>query len=288
MRTLSLPSRLARTSCSVLALATVLVVGATPAKAQSFQGTGTFFTNGAGPGAAITTPNSTTTNIAVNPGQTVIDWSPFDVGPGTGTIQFQYSGSTTSFSGSGNYAVLNRINPAVSTRSITMDGTIQTLALGFAGASNGSIYFYSPGGIVLGANAVINVGSLVLSASPITLDGSNNFIPASNTVTFGQAPNPLARILTTAGSQINASAGDAYVAMVAPRVEHRGSINVAGSAALVGAEAATINFSPDGLFDIQVTTGTTDANGVVTNGNITGSASTGAADTPPTDPSTIS
>ena len=57
MRTLTLPSRLARTSCSVLALATVLVVGATPAAAQSFLGTGTV-TNGSG---TITTSPLTTT-----------------------------------------------------------------------------------------------------------------------------------------------------------------------------------------------------------------------------------
>ena len=50
--------------------------------------------------------------------------------------------------------------------------------------------------------------------------------------------------------------------MVAPRVEHGGTINVNGAAALVAAEASTINFSPDGLFSIQVDTGTTDSNGM--------------------------
>ena len=276
MRFTHLPPKLRRTSCSILALATVMVVGATPATAQSFLGSGSFTTNGGGVAGIATAPNTTT--ITVNPGQSVIDWIPTDNAIGGGTINFQNSGTSANFLGTGNYAVLNRINPADSTRSITMNGTIQTLALGASAGTNGSLYFYTPGGFVLGANSIINVGSLVLSASPITLTAGSFINGAANTVVFGQATQAGAAIVTNAGSQINASAGNAYVAMVAPRVQHGGRINVAGSAALVGAEAATINFSPDGLFDIQVTTGTTDANGVSNSGTITGAASTGVAD----------
>ncbi|MEO5578523.1 MAG: hypothetical protein ABIR25_05670, partial [Sphingomicrobium sp.] len=276
MRTLSLPSRLARTSCSVIALATVLVVGATPAAAQSFLGNG-IATNGA---ATTITTGAGTTNITVTTSQTVIDWLPTDNAIANNTvIAFQNSGTTATFSGPGNYAVLNRINPSDTTRMISMDGIIQTSPpLGVPGSSSGSIYFYTPGGFVIGANARINVGSLVLSASPITVTAGSFINGASNTVVFGQATRPGAQIATIAGSQITANGTDAYVAMVAPRVQHGGTITVSGSAALVGAEAATINFSPDGLFDIQVTAGTTDAQGVFTNGNITGSASTGAGD----------
>ncbi len=276
MRFTHLPPKLRRTSCSILALATVMVVGATPATAQSFLGSGSFTTNGGGVAGIATAPNTTT--ITVNPGQSVIDWIPTDNAIGGGTINFQNSGTSANFLGTGNYAVLNRINPADSTRSITMNGTIQTLALGASAGTNGSLYFYTPGGFVLGANSIINVGSLVLSASPITLTAGSFINGAANTVVFGQATQAGAAIVTNAGSQINASAGDAYVAMVAPRVQHGGRINVAGSAALVGAEAATISFSPDGLFDIQVTTGTTNANGVSNSGTITGAASTGLSD----------
>jgi len=276
MRSSILPARLARTGCSVLALATVFVVGASPAAAQSFVGSGSITTNTGGVAGIATSLNTTT--ISVNPGQTVIDWSPTDTAIGGGTINFQPAGTTANFLGTGSFAVLNRINPADSTRSITMNGTIQALTLGAAAASNGSIYFYTPGGFVIGGSAVINVGSFVLSASPITVTAGSFINGAQNTVVFGQATQAGAAIVTNATSQINASGTDAYVAMVAPRVQHSGNINVAGSAALVGAEAATINFSPDGLFDIQVTTGTTDANGVVVDGNITGAASTGVAD----------
>ena len=273
MRSLTLPSRLARTGCSVIALATVLVVGARPAAAQSFLGTGNFTTNGGGVAGIGTGPGSTT--ITVNSGQTVIDWIPTDNAVGGGAIGFQLGGTTATFTGASNFAVLNNITQADLGRAISMNGTINSLV---GGVQGGSVYFYSAGGFVLGQNSLINVGSLVLSASPITVSGGNFITGASNSVTFGQTLNASARIITTLGSQINANASDAYVAMVAPRVQHGGAINVSGSAALVGAEAAIINFSPDGLFNIQVTSGTTDANGVSSNGTITGSASTGAND----------
>ena len=41
---------------------------------------------------------------------------------------------------------------------------------------------------------------------------------------------------------------------------------------------STISFSPDGLFSIQVDTGTTDSNGIEFTGTITGPASSGPGD----------
>ena len=55
------------------------------------------------------------------------------------------------------------------------------------------------------------------------------------------------------------------VELVAPRVENGGSINVNGSAALVAADAATLTFSPTGLFDIQVDSGTSATGTVAAN-----------------------
>ena len=83
---------------------------------------------------------------------------------------------------------------------------------------------------------------------------------------------------TDAGSSISALNQGSYVALVAPRVTHGGTINVNGSAALVGAEAATMTFRTSGLFDIAVTTGSGDANAVTTTGTITGPASSGTGD----------
>ena len=84
------------------------------------------------------------------------------------------------------------------------------------------------------------------------------FIDGNNQVVFQQGL-AAASITVESGAEINALAGSSYVALVAPRVVHEGTINVDGSAALVGAEAATITFSPDGLFTITTQVGTDDS-----------------------------
>jgi filamentous hemagglutinin family protein len=217
----------------------------------------------------------------LNPGQTVIDWVPDDPTPGP-IVVFQ-SGGTATFSSTDDFAVLNRINVADNNRQVFMNGTIRST---INGSTGGDVFFYSPSGFVIGANATIDVGSLVLTSRPITVDGNGNFI--NNGVVqfgavadpFGNTLNPLAAINTVDGSQINALTAGSYVALVAPRVEHDGAIAVNGQAALVGAEAATINFRTDSLFDITVDVGTTDGNGVVvgSNGSIGGPASSGSGD----------
>ena len=266
--------RRSRTGCSILAMATVLAVGASPAFAQSFAGTGSF---SSGTGSITTSPN--TTSISVTSPTAVINWIPTDnVANPNVPIVFQPGGTFADYSGGGNYAVLNRINVADASRVIQLDGTIRTVASG-ALTGTGSIYFYSPSGFLLGGTSVINVPSLVLSALPIVADGSGNFIiGADRTVTFGPAASATASITAMPGSQITTNLTGSYVAMVAPRVAHHGTITNSGQTALVAAEAATINFSPDGLFDISVTTGTADANGIALHGDINGQASTGVGD----------
>lgn len=276
MRTDLAMSRRSRTACSVLAMATALVMGPSPAAAQSFQGTGTPLVPGS---ATITTPTGTTTQINVNNAQTVIDWSTFDQ-TGTAPIAFQAGGTTANFvMGGANYAVLNRIISNDPSRQIQMFGNINSTVGSTTGPVGGSVYFYSPGGFLFGATSAINVGSLVVSASPIQFDANGTFITgARNEVVFGQALTPGATITTNTGAQFNANNEGSYVALVAPRVIRGGNIAVNGQAAIVAAEAATIRFAPDGLFDIEVTSGTGQANGITGGGDITGPASSGAGD----------
>lgn len=262
--------RRSRCTSSLLALATVLAIGTTPASAQSLLGTGSIDVNGGGPAGIVNGVNTTT--VTLNPGNSVINWTPNDNATLNNVpIFFQGSGTTATFQSTGDFAVLNRINSTDITRQIFMDGSINSLVNGTTG---GSVYFYAPGGFILGSNSVINVGSLVLSASPI----SNADFTDGGSITFGQALNPNASIIVNGTAQVNALTAGSYVAMVAPRIEQYGSIAVNGSAALVAAEGAVINFSPDGLFDIQVTSGTSDANGIVNSGSIGGPASSGSGD----------
>ncbi|QDP19651.1 beta strand repeat-containing protein [Sphingomonas xanthus] len=240
-------SQLSRVSS--MAIAVVLTAGAA---AQSFQGSSSISS-----GDVFVSTGVGTTDVMVNSSTAVIDWTPTDNAPGTSPINFQPAGTTATFSGFGPFAVLNRIDVADANRVISLNGTIQ-------GDVGGAIFFYSPSGFVVGSTAVINVGSLVLSASPLTVDGNGEFLIGS--VAQFNAANPNASITTLAGSQISANGAGSYVALVAPRIVHQGTIRTDTAAALVAAEAATISFSPDGLFNIEVTTGTDAATGIHVDG----------------------
>jgi filamentous hemagglutinin family protein len=248
---------------SMLALAIALAAGPTPAAAQSFQGSVNSAT-----GATVDQSTPGVTNVSVTQQQAVIEWTATN-NPNDGTIVFQPDGTTANFFSGTDFAVLNRVTPGTAGSAIYMGGTINGFAGDFTG---GTIFFYSPNGIIIGQNASINVGSLGLTTLPIGDDGQGNWMSGFGTatpqVTFGQATNPNSFVRTSAmiDGSINAFGAGSYVAMVAPIVEHSGIIRTDTAAALVAAEAATITFSPDGLFNIEVTVGTDVATGIDVDG----------------------
>lgn len=276
---------------STLALAISLAVGGTNVKAQAFLATPTVAA-----GSANITTGSNTTTITVSSPSTVINWTPNDnaINPNV-SIAFQNSGTTatftnnpTSVAATTGFAVLNNIMPADTTRPITLSGTIQSQYQTAQGAlsTGGTVYFYNPGGILVGPTAVINVGNLGLSASPIAYNATTGAFGATGsvitdgtqTVGFGQA-NAGAAIQISNGAQINANSNDgSYVAIVAPTIIQSGTINVSGNAALVAADAATITFNPNGLYSITVDAGTSATSSPLFNsGTITGTATASAA-----------
>ena len=87
-------------------------------------------------------------------------------------------------------------------------------------------------------------------------------------VVFGQATNPnsFIRTETVIDGSINANGAGNYVALVAPVINHRGTIRTDGGAALVAAEAASITFSDSGLYNIEVTTGSEALQSLTVNG----------------------
>lgn len=269
-------------ACSAIALAAALA--AAPAAAQSFQGTPavTF-------GNATVTESAGITDVQVDSTSAVIDWTPDDNAINNGVpILFQPAGTTATFhnnpTSQNDFALLNRINPADATRAIIFDGTvISRLQTSLGQVAGGTVFFYSPGGIVVGANAVFDVGNLGLTTAAPVVDGNGNWY-VGNQVQFQQAAST-SKI--NIDGQITASAEGSYVAAFAPFVDVAGvggsvgSIDVNGQVALVAGEAGTITFSPDGLFDIQVTIGSDgnqDGTGVFVDGEITGPASSGPGD----------
>lgn len=268
---------------SSCAIGAIMLAVPQSAQAQAFQGSAADAA-----GFSLVTEGANATQIEIFNEETVINWTPSDV-TGTGVIDFLPQGNVATFtngSGIDEYTVLNRILPedtggAFTDRAVSFDGIVLSLVNGVQG---GNVWFYSPTGIIIGPNASFTVGGLVLTTDDITFgaastggtdlfgpDGEIQFRGVAGGSGFVQIqPNaPLAN-----GPQLNTSN---YLALVAPSIEQAGDIASDGSIALIAAEQLDLTVN-GGLFDIAITTGTTDANGVVHTGLTTGSASTGVAD----------
>ncbi|HMT43716.1 MAG TPA: hypothetical protein PKA59_04135, partial [Chakrabartia sp.] len=220
----------------------------------------------------------TTDTVTVSAPKTVINWTPLDTSTDTnlGAIDFLKAGDAGIFQGVGNFTVLNRIIPVSATgganaRMIGLNGRIEANIVTVDGNPNGkgNIWFYSPNGIIAGGTSAFNVGGLVLTS----LDP---FDPVSGTFTdivggtshFGYGtPNPNSLVSIKTGADIVSSS---YTAILAPRIEQGGGITTNLGAALAAGEGIDLRFYPTGLFDVSVTIGTTDRNGIVHSGTTGG------------------
>jgi len=254
-------------SCASFAIAAV-AVAPQAAHAQAAPPAGAFRgTISSSVGSVARNPvTNTTETITIGSNTATINWSPNDTAVGGGPINFLPTGNVATFTstpGITDYTVLNRIVPNDPSRSILLDGSVVSTLEGTS-TIGGNIWFYSPGGILIGSNAVFDVGGLLLT----TADLPNGFgASGDNFSAFFSAPNSSSSIQVQPGAQINAH--NSYVAIVAPRIEQNGTVNVDGSAAYVAAEQLTMTFD-QGLFDISVDLGTDDANGIVHTGTTTG------------------
>lgn len=252
------------------------------AQAQAFQGVGT--TPDVGFAVVIESPNSTL--IEVYAQETVIEWTPFDQAT-TGTVDFLPTGSSVSFvdgSSLGDYTVLNRISPisvsgAPTERAIALNGVITSTV---GGAQGGEVWFYSPTGIIVGANAEFSVGGLVLTTDDITFGSANTggtdlFGPDGEIQFRGPADSTGFVQIQPGGGGFSQISASNYIALVAPRVEQAGWIEADGGIGLIAAEQLDLTVN-GGMFDIGISVGTTDANGVVHTGITSGPASGGIGD----------
>lgn len=258
------------------AIAIALAVVPTSASAQGFQGNGNVVE-----GFATIVPSANSTDIVIDSDEVVIDWTPSDT-TGTGTIDFLPDGSQAVFSAPqlADYTVLNRILPLTAlggpaARAIALNGSVTSEALGSTG---GNVWFYSPTGIIVGPTATFSVGGLLLTTNDIVFGAANT----GGTILFGAAgevqfrgpadpdpTNPSTFVDIQSGAQIAAAS---YFAIVSPRIVQGGEATVGGPVAYVAAEQADLTINA-GLFDITITQGTTDGNGVVHTGTTTGFAS---------------
>lgn len=257
------------------AMAAALAFGAAavPARADGFNGTGTV------------TSGSATINgadITVISGEAVIDWDAPLAAAGDANVSFLSAGQTVNFHDQGSspsdFTVLNRVLPsfggAPAAATISFSGAVTSTV---NGGSGGNVWFYSPYGIIANGTASFNVGSLLLTTSDIQLGPNGSlYLDQANgdRIGFQQAARPGSFVRVLPGAQLNAansSVNSAYVGIFAPRIEQGGAIRADAMAALVAGEAGTITFR-QGLIDIAVAVGTTDANGIVHTGSTGGSA----------------
>ena len=194
--------------------------------------------------------------INISAAQTVINWSTFDTATGGGPITFLAGPATAVFQNDPtslvtNFTVLNRILPTDATRAIKFDGTIRSQINGQTG---GSVWFYTPGGIILGPTATFDVGNLVLSAADIDTS-DNNLFGTNGTIRFRSALDGTAAVDINAGARILASSPGSYVALVAPRINQSGNVTVNGSVGYIAAEQVDVRIN-NGLFDIEFLQGT--------------------------------
>ncbi|MDX3910482.1 MAG: histidine kinase [Sphingobium sp.] len=270
-----IPQKLLCTCAMAVVMGTVAAV--LPLQAQGgFQGNVTSAIGLSGNNPFISR-GETSDVIGIRDTETIIDWQPYDNDiNSTAPVDFLPDGNDVRYeigisATISDYTVLNRINPSNTSRIVTLDGQIRSV-LNDINTPGGSVWFYTPGGFAIGANAVINVGSLVLTSNPITTTGG--LFDANGAIRFRGPANSTSAVQVGTGAQI--TAGN-YIALVAPRIEQGGTVSVNGSAAYIGAEQADIVIN-GGLFDINILAGTTDSNGVVHTGSTTGPASTAATD----------
>ncbi|HST35796.1 MAG TPA: hypothetical protein VLK25_04110 [Allosphingosinicella sp.] len=211
--------------------------------------------------------------VFVTTDSAIINWTPTN-GP------FLPAGNTATFANGINnnsFAVLNRI---LTTTPIRFDGTvlsrIQNLAAGTSDPG-GTVVFSSPGGIIVGPTAVFDVGNLILTTLNV-VDSSGDFGGTTRNYQFADgAAFPNAAIVTQAGSKITALNQGSYVALIAPRVVHGGSLRANGSIAYVAGETLQMRVN-NGLFDIIVSTGSDNATPIIHTGTTGGPSSVAADD----------
>ena len=207
----SRPARKSLGLSAAISAALALAAGAAHADPR-----GGVVTNGA---ATISTPNANLTRIDQATNSVSIDWQSFDVGASEQVIFNQPSARAVA---------LNRI--------LTQD---PSQILGSINA-NGRVFLLNPNGIIFGASARVNVGSLVASS----LDLSDADV-ANGRYSFNTAAMQSGAIVNN--GQITAANGGSVTLLGGSVINNGLIVADYGSVNLGAGRAATLSFDGDGL-----------------------------------------
>lgn len=203
-----------------------LMLGPGGAKAQ-LAGDGSDPQFSAGGRAPLITTSGRTTDITLRASRTIIGWGLFNVGSND-TVIYRFDDR--------GWIVLNR----VSTGQAFIDGRIESLVGNQLSAGN--VWFTSPGGVVFGPNARVDVGGLLATSASVS---PADFLDASSfSVAFSDAG--AGRVEVRSGAQLRAGSGP--LALIAGSVATQAGALVTGggtSTALYGAaDDFTVRFTP--------------------------------------------
>ncbi|MDR3478401.1 MAG: filamentous hemagglutinin N-terminal domain-containing protein, partial [Gammaproteobacteria bacterium] len=194
--------------------------------------------------AVVSSPASNIVQVNQTTDKAIINWQQFNIAPNEATRFNQPSASSIT---------LNRINPTNGVSNILGKLT-----------ANGQVWLINPAGILFGASARVNVGSLLATTANIT---DQDFL--SGNYHFNQSPSWNGAVINEGEITI---ADKGFAALVAPGVENSGTIRAhLGTVALAAGNEYTLDFYGDQLIQFglnaTVTTPATDQNGnPLTNG----------------------
>jgi filamentous hemagglutinin family protein len=175
------------------------------------------------PGTA--TINSTPTTLTVNQTaqRVVIDWSTFNIA----------NGETVTFN-----------QPNVSSIAFNRIGSLSATTINGALNANGAVFLFSPGGMIFGPNANVNVGSFLTSMGSfangdISTNLSSTSLAFDMVATGPTQPAPTFNV--QAGAQITANAG--FVELIGPSITQNGTVTASDSITYLVSEGGGLNFT---------------------------------------------
>ncbi|WP_371379075.1 beta strand repeat-containing protein [Sporomusa aerivorans] len=210
-----------------------IIVPATLATTLFFSSYSTGLANPSGgtviSGSAFIDSSGTTTNIIQTTDKLAINWQSFNIAKGE-MVNFLQPGASS--------VALNRV---IGNSGSAIYGTLN---------ANGKVFLINPNGILFARGSQVNVGSLVASTQNLT---DSDFLTGKYTFTDGGN-----------GAVVNQgtiqAADSGYVALLGRQVANEGVIIAnKGSVALAAGNATTLDFSGDGLINLNVDQGSLNA-----------------------------
>ena len=188
-------------------------------------------------GSAAIASSAATTTITQTTDKVAINWQSFDIAKGE-TVNFLQPGSSS--------VALNRVM-----------GSSGSAIYGALNA-NGKVFLINPNGILFAHGSQVNVGSLVASTQNLS---DSDFLKGNYTFTGTDGSG------TVLNQGTIQAADGGYVALLGNQVTNEGVILAnQGSVALAAGNATTLDFTGDGLINLNVSQTALDAQ--VTNSNL--------------------